>query len=290
MLLLAVVIRSGAAEAANEDAARERLTWPVGRHSVLTLSPDVPVVYPRYIADPRRPQNSVGLMNTPGSDIPEAGDSRVSLNLGGRVPLARIEEVDGAQRWQLYLEGGYFGQFDKTESLDEIGWDGWYAGHLAFDPGSPLRFKIALRHLSAHLGDEIVQRTGRLRADYTRHDFTAAVAWARPRWMVYAEGGTTVVEDFPEQEPGVAQIGAQVSGGTPWWRGAVGWYAAIDAQSFQENDWDPGVAAEVGLNVPIPKSEHVYRIGLQGYRGRAILGEYNRINESYVAFVIGFDL
>jgi len=117
-----------------------------------------------------------------------------------------------------------------------------------------------------------------------------AIAWMAPRWTAYGEVGATVVQDFPEQEPGFAQLGAQTGGGTRWWRGAVGWYAAIDLQSFEENGWEPGVGTEIGLEVPIPRSDHIYRVGLQGYRGRAILGEFNRIDEDYVAFTIGFDL
>jgi len=92
--------------------------------------------------------------------------------------------------------------------------------------------------------------------NYTRQDATVAIAWMAPRWTAYGEVGATVVQDFPEQEPGFAQLGAQTGGGTRWWRGEVGWYAAIDLQSFEENGWEPGVGTEIGLKVPIPRSDH----------------------------------
>src|SRR5690349_25066654 len=47
-------------------------------------------LYPAYLADPRRPQFGVTLLAYPDPQIPDSGDRRVGLKLGGRFGLLRV--------------------------------------------------------------------------------------------------------------------------------------------------------------------------------------------------------
>jgi hypothetical protein len=272
---------------ASEPPGDPALTWPVGEGWLLTLEPDRPEVYPRYLADPRRPRMGVGLLFAGESQVPASGDSRFALELGARAPLVGLERTDGGRRWRLYAEAGFFGQFDRLNSLDEIGWDGWYALYAGVDLHGPWRARFGVRHLSAHLGDELVLRTGRQRIDYTREDAFVGVAWVMSPLTVYVDGGYAPERNLPTQRPLVAQAGAQFERWRAW--GPVGWYAAVDGKAFEEDDFEPALAAELGLSLPLPGTGAVWRLAVEGYAGRAILGEFSRLEEDWVALSLGVD-
>lgn len=91
-------------------------------------------IYPLYQADPRRPQTSAGVVRTTSSDLSDqlgSGPVRTVLSLGGRVPVVRYT-TKGGRAWELSVEGAFFGQFDKGNSLENIGWDGWYGFNIAW--------------------------------------------------------------------------------------------------------------------------------------------------------------
>ena len=140
--------------------------------------PGVDQLYPRYMADPRRPRMSLGVIYALDSEIEAVGERRIDLAIGGRYPLLRISPPDQPDRgFEISGEAGFFGQFDMENGLDNLGWDGWYALHASYAPGGPLRYKLATRHLSAHQGDEYQENTGRERMNYTREDVSLGVAW-----------------------------------------------------------------------------------------------------------------
>jgi len=79
--------------------------------------------YHQYIADPLRPQSALINLWMVDSDINETGGSRFSLRLGGRWGIVRRHpEGEPDRGWQIDFEGGYFGHFDKGNSLDNIDW------------------------------------------------------------------------------------------------------------------------------------------------------------------------
>ena len=56
--------------------------------------------------------------------------------------------------WQVSIEAGFDALFDSGNRLDVVGWDGNYGLTVTTASSSPLALKIALLHVSAHLGDE----------------------------------------------------------------------------------------------------------------------------------------
>ena len=95
-------------------------------------------LYPGYVADPRQPEFGVAALSVPDPGIPDSGDRRVNLKLGGRFGLLRVD------RWQVDIEAGFNGQFDIDHSLDNIGWDGIYGFLLSTGVGNGVSGQLRL--------------------------------------------------------------------------------------------------------------------------------------------------
>jgi hypothetical protein len=262
----------------------------------LTLNPGSDL-YPRYLADPRRPRCGVEYVGMIHHEVPRADGTRLDVAIGGRWPLIRISPWDDADKgFQFDCEGAFLSQFDLAHQLDDIGWDGWYAANFVFSPGGPVRFKLAARHLSAHNGDRSMAHDPSLvkvaqDGEYTREDFTGGIAYTPLDGLTwYGEGGWAhALGNHATQKRFAGQTGLQYERPGVFWGGRAGWYAAGDAQFFQENDWVPGLTGQVGLVLPIARDKR-YRIGLEGHWGRAVLGQYSQLCESSLAFGIWLDL
>lgn len=280
--LLGIALVLAAAAGADEPPV------DTGRHTV-EWAPDAEF-YPQYIADPLRPQSALKILGMATSEIPQAGDARFALHLGGRFGLVRWHPPgDPTRGWQLDFEGGFFGQFDMENSLDNIGWDGLFGLYLSWLPTDGLGLRFGTKHDSAHIGDEYAETTGRQRIGYTREELVLGVSW-RPshRWRVYGEGGYGYgTKEF--QEPGRLQAGVEWFGAKTFWKGRLGWYAAVDLQAFQENDWDPRTALQVGFVMPTGRGTSRYRFAFELIHGRSAMGEFAFRDETSVGVGWYFD-
>jgi len=96
-------------------------------------------LYPIYIANPIRPTMAFNRVTVSDSDIAEAGDTRYTLRLGGRVNLIRVHPAGEPDRgFQADVEAAFLGQFDADHSLDNIGWDGIWGLALTWANGTGL--------------------------------------------------------------------------------------------------------------------------------------------------------
>lgn len=233
-------------------------------------------LYPGYVADPRQPEFGVAALSVPDPEIPDSGDRRVNLKLGGRFGLVRVD------RWQLDIEAGFTGQFDIDHSLDNIGWDGIYGFLLSTGIGNGVSAQLGAKHISSHVGDEYAERTGRRRIEYTREEVAAGVAWSiSERWRTYGEVGWGYApRENIGQEPGRLQLGFEhESAGSLG--GRVGWYAALDLGALEERGWQVDPTLQVGLLVP--SADRRWRVGLEVHDGSVPIGEFYRTDETYVA-------
>jgi hypothetical protein len=283
MLLVAPVAAAEEADDASAEASSAAATW--------TLLPGE-TFYPSYDANPRRPQNSVGQMVVWDSELVDqldSGRTRLELRLGERFTVFRREGADG-RLLDIYLEGGFFGQFDNRHQQDSVGWDGWIGAHAAYRLAEAWMTKVAFRHLSAHTGDELIVRTGIDRFGYTREDVSLALAWNGPdRLQAYIEGGATVNQGKPSQQELLdVRFGIQRRQEEPhlWGFGTV-WGA--DVHLFQEDDWYPNLTATAALLRPSAATSGVLRFGLELHLGHAVLGEFRRVDESYLMLVVGYE-
>lgn len=246
--------------------------------------------YPRYIADPRRAQTALVLMEFHDREIADTTRSRSSIRFGGRVPFVRFHPAGNPDLgWQVDMEAGFFGQFSLLYGMDNYGWDGVYGLLVSYKPKSSLVYRFGILHDSAHLGDEYVEKTGRERINYSREEIVAGLSWTPDRqWRFYGE----VTRDY--ETKGVArderlQIGAEYLGPNKLWHGRVTWYSAADINFFAERDWAPATTFQLGWMMPTGQGASRYRLALEVYSGRSLMGEFSFQDESYLGLGIYYD-
>ena len=247
--------------------------------------------YPEYLADPRRMRFALGVAGF-DSDISESSGMRAMLDAAVRYTLFRVE-TGGGRDFALEILGGVFLQFDMGEKLDSIGYDGLYGANLVFGINDRWTTRLCYRHLSAHIGDEYVERTGRERVGYTREDLAIGVAWQfHDRWLAYVEPGWATRNGNRERQADLSfDGGLQYEGPRRLWNDSSAFYAGLHVRAFEESDWKPGISVQTGFHVRGRADRTNVRMGLEAYTGRAILGEYALdFDESYLlaSFMLDF--
>jgi hypothetical protein len=261
-----------------------------GRRWEVTLVPQGDLYEP-YVADPLRPTFMVQRMAFGRTGIAEAGRQRYGLRLGGLFGLVRFHPAGEPDRGvQVNIEAGFLGHFDLDHSYDNIGWDGIYGLIASWRGEGPVTLRFGLHHVSAHVGDEHADRTGRRRIGYTREEVLLGASWRiDPRWRIYAEGGWAHdLRNEELQERGRLQAGLEHESPGRLWKGRLGWYAAVDAAATQERDWRVSTTVQAGLMLPADGRR--WRLGLEYGRGRSAMAEYFQDDERYVALGLSLDL
>lgn len=233
--------------------------------------------YPGYMADPRAPRMRIGI-GAVDTEIPDTTGGRLFLDAGTRYTLARfMPEGPAAKPFWIDLEGGIFMQLDAGESADSLGWDGLFGITAVRELNQRFVVRGGYRHLSSHIGDEYIERTGRARVSYDRDALVLGASYRpMPRLTAYVEPSAAFsVGNRDRQDPLTLDTGAQYrwpqasgSGGA-----VISRYAALHAQLNQETDWEPGVTAKLGWAVR-GNAQTTLRFEAEAYTGRAVLGEF----------------
>lgn len=264
---------------------------PTGARSE-TLSPDGGVVllpeesfYAPYLASLRFPEFRFGYLAVSDDSIAGTKDSRWDLRAGRNVPLIRFDED-----WQFGAFGGIKALFDAGNEADNVGWDGMFGLSLSrrLDDGGALRLEY--EHQSAHLGDELVARTGRSRIEYSRQELSLGYSSRfSPRVRLYAEGGWGFdLTNETLQEPWRGQAGLEI--GVPRTKtdstDHLDWgpFLAVDLESMQERDWGVDTTLQVGIYGL--RQRDVWRFGLEFRDGRIPYGELSFSDETYVGLAL----
>jgi len=248
-------------------------------------------LYPRYVADPRRPRFHIGVGPVLDTGIDETGGSRITIMAGGRFNFVRLHpDGDPEHGFQFDAEVGLAPHFDASNSLDNIGWDGFFGFGLAWKPLDTIALRLAANHDSAHLGDEYVESTGRERIGYTREEFALGISWMPvERLRLYGEVGLAYSMGAPDvMKRGRLQTGIEYETDPIFLGGSF--YAALDAVFWEENGWEPSVTIQTGLKWRIDALDRYYRIGLQYYDGRSLMGEFFLERERSITLGLWFDL
>jgi len=253
-----------------------------------TLFPEQQL-YPVNLADPRRIQFAAKYLYFSHTSIANTSDRRFDLKLGGRFGLLHLPGNDDSEElgWLLSLDAGFHGQFDVSASQDNIGWDGNYALMLSYRPHQTMAFKIGAYHISSHVGDEYMERTGRTRINYTREELQAGMNLSlTDRWQWYIEAGRAYDQRNKQlQKPWRAQIGLQYRSAGPQQQA---WYAGLDIGAAEERDWQKDISLQLGWQ--IPTATRVWRVGLEAYDGKAQLGEFFQDDERYLGLGLWLDV
>lgn len=252
-----------------------------------TLFPEQQI-YPVNVADPRRIQFAAKVLYFDHTTIEQTSERRFDLKLGGRLGLLHFPRgKDDRLGWLLSLDAGFHGQFDVKSSQDNIGWDGIYALMLSYRPDPRVAFKIGAYHISSHIGDEYIERTGRTRINYTREELQAGMNLSlgdNLQW--YVEVGRAYDQRNKQvQKPWRVQSGVQYRPGKSH---QSQWYAGLDIGASEERDWQQDVTFQVGWL--IPTQTRTWRVGLEAYEGKAQLGEFFQDDERYLGLGLWLDI
>lgn len=238
--------------------------------------------YPRYIANPLRPQNALSVLFLADTEIPDTGSARTAVRLGGSLGIYRWSPPDQPDLgWQLSFEGGFAGQFDLSHSWDNTGWDGYYGLYLSRMLTPELGFRFGSQHNSSHIGDEYSLRTGRQRIHYTREEAVVGAAWTfRPRWTAYSElgWGNGIAGSMTFQ----LESGLQFISDRRYWKGRASRFAALDLRTYEETDWSIRATAQAGYWIPVADRNPVHRIAVEVGTGRSVMGQFLWENETWV--------
>jgi len=285
LLCFAIVILVSTTVAGSEETSAQK--GDSGRRLELAPAGDL---YAPYIADPQHSGFGLQIMSFSSSQIADSGDDRFGLKLGGRFGIFKmLSKIEPNRGFQLSIEAGFLGQFDRDHSQDNIGWDGIYGLILTYRHNQKIAFKLGVHHTSSHVGDELQERTGRLRINYTREELIAGVRWeiAR-RWRTYFEAGWGYELRTDLQEPGRLQLGVEHEREEFLWKNRLGWFAAVNVSTTEERDWDLSTTVQVGFKVR--GAARFWRLGLEYYDGRSWLGEFFQDDETYTSLGLWLDL
>ena len=202
------------------------------------------------------------------------------LKIGGASPEARA--------WQVSIEAGLDALFDTQNKSETLGWDGNYGLTVTTASGSPWAFKVAILHVSAHVGDEHADRTGLTRRNYTREELALGTSYRlSPRWRLYGEGAVAYVRRGAGQEAWRLQTGLEYESAPRMWGGRFAWYAAGDFASWEERGWRVDSTIQGGI---VTRSNgHAYRLLVELLDGRPQLGEFFKNTETSLAFGFRID-
>jgi len=227
------------------------------------------------IADTRSPLSSVTLR----------WDDRfaVDATVGADFPLFRYTKealmIDGG------IEAGVQMGFQPNENLrfDLETVDGTFG----FPFGLRYRHwsaRFEVQHTSAHFADgvwddaEVPATLYGYSREWTRLLVARDVGPAR----VYA-GFRALIHDQRKLDPWAAQLGGEVEG--PW---KLAPFGAVDLQVAGENDWEPEVAAQVGVRAVVVRGQRL-RVAVIGRYGPEDTGKLQGQRERWVGLVFGLD-
>lgn len=247
-------------------------------------------LYEPYAADPRRSRHIVSLVNVLDSDLPDSQNLRWGLSIGGTYGIARLVPHGNVDRaWQVEVEARFYAQFDIHYALDEIGHDGRVGGILIKSLNRDVAARLTFIHTSNHIGDEYLLRnhiTERLPS--RREEAGAGVSWKiSENLRTYGEAGYGL-NLGPRNRPIRLQTGLEFTDRPRF--GSSRLYAALDATSFEENDYDISANLQAGILLQSAGSHRKYRIGFELYDGRAQLDSFFLNHERYATFGFWLDL
>lgn len=207
--------------------------------------------------------------------------------LGGRVGLLRYGSGGAAcpQGFQVDFEGAVFiRQDDQGEMVAND-----------FRAGVPLTYaigryqmKLAFYHLSSHLGDEFLLRTGTTRINFARDTLVwGHSVYFRDALRAYFEVGYAFASDGGSR-PWEFQFGAEYS---PLWAtdlcGAP--FLALNGHLRQEVNFGGNFVAQAGWQWRGGDCGRLLRLGLQYYNGKSAQFEFFDRFEHQLGFGIWYD-
>ncbi len=241
------------------------------------------LVYKSYLAGPKEPRfKSVWVYDSNRGWIWD-------VTLGGRFGLLRkgTSNTIRPQGWQLDMEGAVFPRLDMEFGEDLESADFRFGIPLTWSNG-PLQMKLAYYHISAHVGDEyLIRNPGFQRINYVRDSIVLGFGYYLTKDLrLYSEGAYAFNSNFAQ--PWEFQFGAEYS---PHWgnggRGAP--FFGINGMLFEEHDFGGNLNILAGWQWRGPRSDRLFRFGLQYFNGKSSQYAFYKRNEQLIGAGFWFD-
>lgn len=192
-----------------------------------------------------------------GPEGPERRSSEPGPGRPGRSGAARPGPSLAAS-----VAGAAFSRFDLEENSNEFIEAHFRVGVRLLARLRGLEARAEIYHVSSHLGDEFLQRTGREPISTSREGIEL-LAQARPVGALRIYGGPGLVVRSTEELDR-----ASVRAGAEWRNPEVRWgpfrpYVSAELFSWDELDWDPLVSSEAGVSF----GDGTYRLALTAGTG-----------------------
>jgi hypothetical protein len=237
------------------------------------------------IADPRWPHFSIAYqyyINDP--TFKDVG----AVSFGETFTVYRFRVGSGLM--EFGFQGGVFAIFDlDSSSYDLINADYLAAVTTAYRLG---QFSVLGRvsHQSSHLGDEFVLRSSspaRVNLSYENVDLRLSYEFDTIR--LYGGGGYLFDTDPPDLKPWWLQAGVEFRSRWPSLESRWRPIAAVDLQSWEENDWDINVSARAGIQIDGVLVSRSIQFLVEYFHGHSPNGQFFRRTVDYVGFGVHFN-
>jgi hypothetical protein len=238
--------------------------------------------YRHPFADPRVPVSGVRFQ----FPVDKEDNFKIENRLATHLAIWRKSSYPLAV--EIQAEGAAFGRFDFNENWDMDGVD-FRFGFPIVSRAGPIALKLHPWHMTSHLGDEFIERTGRKRFVYARNELALGLSWDLAEdgeSRVYMEAGYAF-ERGDVNEPLRFMAGIETASrhlGPDW----PETFAALNLTSFEEQDWGIQFNLEAGVWLRPEKSQRGVRLSLGYFRGPSPLTQFLEDNEEYWSF--GFSL
>ena len=258
----------GAAPTAERPPGDRWLWWAEER----TLKP--------LLADPREAQVRVGWMYDSHSDkFLEAG-------IGGDLVLAK-QWFGPEEELSFSLRGLIVGRLNTCEDNFPLLNTDFFGGVAAAYRKGDDAFELYIFHESSHLGDETLDSGERDRIDFSRESVRLLWSHDFDELRIYA-GPTVNVRSSPSDIRGKVTI--QAGAEYRWQLWDVPMFAAVDAQTRQEHDWEMNVATQLGVELGDPDSgRNLPRLFVEFFTGHSNMGQYWNERDTYIMLGFGYN-
>jgi hypothetical protein len=250
---------------------------------VWRLFPDG-LIYPSYLAGVN--ESRLGGVWNKDKDLNWIWD----ITLGGRAPILRYGNRSAVypEGFQFDLEGSAHIRLDMEHNRDMD------AGDFRF--GTPISYgnkiwqvRTGYYHVSSHLGDERILRTGDQRINYVRESWILGYSYKpTAATKVYAEVDVAFWTG-EATEPWHFLFGAEYS--KPYPSGDI-WgspFAAVNVMLLQEHNYDGNITVQAGWQWRGQRNQ-LFRVGVQYFGGVSEQYEYiNRWREQKVGLGLWYD-
>jgi len=193
----------------------------------------------------------------PPFDFP--GEEGIDKELQGEAALGGSFRLWSPAQWEdggvsVGIQAGVFGRFRLEVSSSGLVSSDWVVALPVEAAWGRWSSRVRLTHWSAHLGDEMIEKGGAERIDFTSESLDGLMAYQVGRVRLYGGGGIVTRSSLENEDQlgtdfsdnALVRFGADAS----WFLGSdgdLGLDAGLDWQSSGRADWNGQLSAILGV-------------------------------------------